>query len=269
MPGCSRSVIRRTPRSDSLSCMLRMAISLPGITRLEKITLSPAPRRMCGCEPSAMRERAARGSPWLPVQSSRTWSGGRWEAWASEMKPWESTSMPTCRAAAAMRIIERPTRQTFRPAARAAWMAVSMRATLEAKQATATRPVWAATTRTSSSRTSASEPARPSTKTLVESQTMARTPSSPSRRRAAASVTSPSRGSGSIFQSPVCSTTPRGVRMTRPLGSGMEWVRVTISTSNGPRTTRPPRGTSFSSTSSSRFRSRSFSRRRKAVKGVA
>ncbi len=41
---------------------------------------------------------------------------------------------------AAMRIIERPTRQTRRPLASAARMMVSMRATLEAKQATATLP---------------------------------------------------------------------------------------------------------------------------------
>jgi hypothetical protein len=50
-----------------------------------------------------------------------------------------SLSRPTDFAAAVIRCIERPTRQTRRPAASAARMALSMRATLEAKQATATR----------------------------------------------------------------------------------------------------------------------------------
>ncbi len=125
-----------------------------------------------------------------------------------------------------MRIIERPTRQTRRPLASAARMIESIRATLEAKQAAATLPFRVPISLLSTSRTSASEPASPSTKTLVESQTMASTPSSPSRRMASWSVGAPSSGSGSIFQSPVCRIVPSGVLIARPLGSGIEWVRV-------------------------------------------
>ena len=58
----------------------------------------------------------------------------------------------------------------------------------------------------------ASQPEWPSTIALVESQTIASTPSSPSAVSAASSVGGPTSGVGSSFQSPVCSTTPDGVR---------------------------------------------------------
>ena len=48
----------------------------------------------------------------------------------------------------------------------------------------------------------------------------------------------PSSGSGSIFQSPVCRIVPSGVRIARPLGSGIEWVSVIRSSSNGPELDR-------------------------------
>ncbi|MNE52883.1 hypothetical protein D3C80_1475800 [compost metagenome] len=102
-----------------------------------------------------------------------------------------------------------------------------MRATLEAKQPTATRPLRPWISSASLTFTSPSDPATPSTKTLVESHTMASTPSSPSFWMNSTSVRSPTTGSLSIFQSPVCSTVPRGVLMARPFGSAIEWVMVT------------------------------------------
>ncbi|MNR42705.1 hypothetical protein D3C85_1612460 [compost metagenome] len=83
---------------------------------------------------------------------------------------------------------------------------------------------------------------------MVLSQTMASTPSSPRRLIVSTSVRSPTTGSLSIFQSPVCRTVPSGVLMARPFGSAIEWVMVTKVTSNGPRFRSPPSGTSFSST---------------------
>ena len=83
------------------------------------------------------------------------------------------------------------------------------------------------------------------------------------------SVTPPMIGSSSIFQSPVCSTVPKGVRMARPFGSAIEWVMVMKSTVNGPTSIVPPSGTSMISTWSRMPASRSFSRIRKAVNGVA
>ena len=85
-----------------------------------------------------------------------------------------------CLAAAVMRCIERPARATRRPAASAARITLSMRATLEAKQPTATLPFSPPISFVSASRTPPSDPATPSTKTLVESHTIASTPSSPS-----------------------------------------------------------------------------------------
>ena len=61
---------------------------------------------------------------------------------------------------------------------------------------------------TSSRRTSPSEPEVPCTNTLVESQIITSTPSSPSARKVASSMSSPIRGSGPIFQSPVWISRP-------------------------------------------------------------
>ncbi len=83
------------------------------------------------------------------------------------------------------------------------------------------------------------------------------------------SVGEPSSGSGSIFQSPVCSTVPSGVLIARPFGSGIEWVSVISVSSNGPSRIEPESGTSMIRASSRRSASRSFSRSRKAVNGVA
>ena len=239
------------------------------MTREENTQASPAPSFTCGCEPSAMRDNAARGSPWLPVQRNSTSFSGMAAACCSDRNSRTPSSRPTDLAAAAIRCIERPTRQTPRPAASAARITLSMRATFEAKHATATLPVRPPIRPASASFTSASEPDSPSTKTLVESHTMARTPSSPSFWIAASSVTEPSTGSGSIFQSPVCSTVPSGVRIARPFGSGIECVSVISSTSNGPSWIVPLSGTSVISASAHSSFSRSFSRRRKAVNGVA
>ena len=118
-----------------------------------------------------------------------------------------------------------------------------MRATLEAKVVTATR---AGAVRISSAKvlaTSVSEGERPSRTALVESPISARQPASPSARSFASSVGGPMSGVGSIFQSPVCSTVPSGVRMMRAFDSGIECAMETSSMSNGPSVKRPPSGT--------------------------
>ena len=146
---------------------------------------------------------------------------------------------------------------------------VSRRATLVAKQATATRFGAPRIMSVRLSNRSASEPDEPGLNTLVESQTMASTPSSPSWRSAASSDAGPTTGSGSNFQSPVCSTVPRGVRMAMALGSGIEWVRVISSRSKGPTRKRPLNGTSVIGTRSSRPASRSLWRSTERVNLVA
>ena len=82
--------------------------------------------------------------------------------------------------------------------------------------------------------TSASDGERPSRTALVESPTSARHPSSPSARSLSSSVGAPMTGVGSIFQSPVCSTVPSGVRMISAFDSGIECAIETSSMSNGP-----------------------------------
>ena len=74
----------------------------------------------------------------------------------------------------------------------------------------------------SSAATSVSDGERPSRTALVESPISARQPSAPSARSFFSSVGGPMTGVGSIFQSPVCSTLPNGVRRISALDSGIE-----------------------------------------------
>ena len=88
-------------------------------------------------------------------------------------------------------------------------------------------------------------------------------------RSAASSAASPISGSGSSFQSPVCSTVPTGVRITTALGSGIEWVRVISSSSNGPIGELARHRHSVIGTLSSSPASTQLARSSEAVNGVA
>ena len=81
--------------------------------------------------------------------------------------------------------------------------------------------------------TSNSEPALPILKTLVESHIIANTPSLPISLRRLELIFPPIKGSGSIFQSPVCNITPAGVSILSPFGSKIECVKVIYSILNG------------------------------------
>ena len=70
--------------------------------------------------------------------------------------------------------------------------------------------------------TVSSEPDLPTVKIFVESQTMARTPSLPICFNLSMSIFLPTIGFSSIFQSPVCKTTPAGVLIFNPFGSRIE-----------------------------------------------
>ena len=108
---------------------------------------------------------------------------------------------------------------------------------------TATRPLAAFTSLVMVAATSVSEGERPSRTALVESPTSASTPASPSSRRRRSSVGRPMIGVGSIFQSPVCSTVPAEVWIASACDSGIECATGMNSTLNGPRSMRPPDGT--------------------------
>ena len=74
----------------------------------------------------------------------------------------------------------------------------------------------------------------PGTSALVESTRNRSTPSSPSREKPARSVSRPSSGSWSSLMSPVCSTSPAGVRIATASASGIEWLTAKYSQSNAP-----------------------------------
>ena len=117
--------------------------------------------------------------------------------------------------------------------------------------------------------TSDSDGERPSRTALVESPISARQPSSPSARSLASSVFSPSTGVGSIFQSPVCSTVPCGVRMMSAFDSGIECATEQSSTSNGPTLKREPSATSVTGISGAPDSPNRLAASSAAVNGVA
>src|SRR5215831_1393385 len=134
----------------------------------------------------------------------------------------------------------RPTTITSRPAARAASATARKRPTWEANVVTATRRGAVRMRSASVFATSDSDGERPSRIALVESPTSASTPSSPSADSLAASVGPPSNGVGSIFQSPVWSTVPAGVRIASAFDSGIEWATLMKSMAKGPIDKCPP-----------------------------
>ena len=117
--------------------------------------------------------------------------------------------------------------------------------------------------------TSDSDGERPSRTALVELPISASTPSSPSAVNLAWSVGGPRTGVGSIFQSPVCSTMPAGVRIASALDSGIEWATLMKSTVNGPRFRRPPSGTTLTGICGAPGSDSRLASNKAAVNGVA
>ena len=185
--------------------------------------------------PLAMRAMAARLSPCEPVQIITRFSRGMRLASLSGTKSGISRRYPTSFAAEIVRFSARPAIQTERLFALAAVIMLSIRATLLAKQVTATIFSASAITFVKPAQATASDGVCPGTMALVESPISAITPSSPKARNRALSASSPSIGVASNFQSPVCKTTPSGVRKISAAGSGMEWVIETNSTEKGPK----------------------------------
>ena len=134
---------------------------------------------------------------------------------------------------------------------------------------TATRPGALRTSSASVFATSFSDGERPSRTAFVESPMSAMQPSAPSALSLASSVGGPMTGVGSIFQSPVCSTAPNGVRMISAFNSGIEWATETSSMSNGPSVKRLPSCTMFRGMSGAPGSLRRLAASNAAVNGVA
>ena len=149
--------------------------------------------------------------------------------------------MPSSPATSMTRRMARPITTTSRPAAWAASAIDRSRPTLDAEggEGDAARSPPGRSRRVSRA-TSVSLGLRPSRMALVESQTSASTPSSPIAWSRATSVGSAERRRSSSFQSPLWRTTPSGVRIASACDSGMEWVTLMYSTSNGPTVKRSP-----------------------------
>ncbi len=222
------------------------AFSLPGMAREEKITRSPLGERHLGMLVLGdARQRGARLA--LAAGAQRQHLVGRQIAVALRRR-----GNPARR---------RDSRSRARPEPRAPWRGRPPR--LRARRRARHRPPrgcgrhgrrtssprrGAGAVRTSSASvlaTSASDGERPSRTALVESPISASTPASPSAVSLGASVGAPMSGVGSIFQSPVCSTVPAGVRIASALDSGIEWATLMKSTANGPSSTCPPSGTTL------------------------
>ena len=231
----SSSVTTSTPRRNSALCSRPIAFSLPGMMRDEKITTSPSSSTMFGWSSRAMRASAARGSPWLPGADQHDLVARDVARLVLGQKLRHVGEI----AVLARRLVHAPQRapdQRHVAVVGAARHARSSTAAPHSRRSRRPRParhsgrsgrsgIAAARLRSRNGRRFSA---------LVESQTIARMPSSPISRSRSSSVGSPISGSGSSFQSPVCNTVPAEVRITTAFGSGIEWVSVISSRSNGP-----------------------------------
>ena len=133
-----RSVTRVIPCPASVFWIRPMAISLPGIWRLENSTTSPVSSPI-GWLPSAIRAKAARGSPCPPVAMISTSPRGRSIASSMPMISGMDFRYPQALATPMIRSSERPATHSWRPVFFATSPSVCSRATLEAKVVTSTR----------------------------------------------------------------------------------------------------------------------------------
>ena len=133
-----------------------------------------------------------------------------------------------------LRTIDRPTNDTLRPSATDASMICCTRATLEAKQATMTRPSAPRISRCRFGPISLSDGPTPGISEFVESHRNKSTPASPSRDMPGRSVGRPSSGDWSSLMSPVCSTVPAPVCIAIARQPGIEWLTAKYSHSNTP-----------------------------------
>src|SRR3954469_10799821 len=197
------------------------------------------------CSPRAMRPRADSGSPWDPVLTSTTWSGGMAAASSREtIRPGATCSRPRSRATPMLQTIERPTKATLRLCSSAQSSTCWMRWTWLAKLETISRCVAWEKTSSSTGPIARSDVTKPGTSALVESDSSRSMPSRPSRAKAPRSVRTPSSGSWSILKSPVCTRTPAGVCTATARASGIEWLTDMNSQWNGPVRWSSPAATS-------------------------
>jgi hypothetical protein len=201
-----------------------IAVSFPGITEDERITVSVGSRWTHLCSFAAMSDRAEKGSPWEPVQHTTT-SCGRIPATSSiGTTSWSDTRRyPSERAAATLWCMLRPRNATRRPTRTAASHTCWIRWMWLAKQATTTSR---RASRMMSYRTGPTERSLdvvPGSSAFVESDRYTWMPRLASAAMPCRSVTRPSIGVWSSLKSPECRSVPDGRSMATAQPSGMEW----------------------------------------------
>jgi len=214
-----------------------MDASLPGIGCDENTTVSRSPIFRKRWLPSAMRFRAARGSPCEPVQTTQVRAGSMSSSSVSGASILsEILSRPSSLARVTLRTIDGPMTTIVRPVAAAASTTCWIRCTWLENAPTMIRlPSLASNTCLSTGPTVVSEVEDPAMPAFVESASNSLIPDDPaSSRSLGRSVTRPSTGVGSNLKSLECRMRPCGVpkMVIRPLG--VEWVTGRNSQSNGP-----------------------------------
>ncbi len=237
MPECTT----RTPRRTSPSITLETFISLPGMGCDERITVSCWSSLSHLLSAEAMRASADMGSPWEPVEITHTRPGSssRTSSMSSRLRS-GMVSRPISRASFTFFFMDRPRVAITRSWAMAASAICWTRWTWLAKQAvTMRRPALAANRSWSTLPTDRSDREWPHWSALVESDRRRRTPSfwamAPMTPR---SVSRPSTGVRSSFQSPVWRMVPCGVWNAVAKPWGTECVTGMNSQSNGPNRRR-------------------------------
>ena len=189
---------------------------------------------MLRCSPRDIRDSAAIGSPWVPVVTNTTRSGGIISAAPMSITSSSATlRKPRSLAMPMLRTIDRPTKETLRPNATDASMICCTRATLEAKHATITRPSAPLISRCSSvrSRSPTGRPGDLGVRRVAEEQVDAASPSRTSRQVGGPAV------QRQLVELDVAGVQHRaragvdGDRQTRP---GIEWLTAKYSHSNTP-----------------------------------
>ena len=155
--------------------------SLPGMTRAESTAVSPGPAARWRCSPRLTRERAERGSPWLPGDEDRG-PGGVVER---ELVRGEVAALghpQQAEVAGHAGVVHHPASQEgHRPSVPpvAASATRCMRGIEVAKHETSTRPRVRSMMLSKAGTTSSSPPVVPGRSTFVLSERRARTPRSP------------------------------------------------------------------------------------------
>ncbi len=223
------------------------AVSFPGIGVAEMRIVSSSSSLTYLCRSWAMSDRAANGSPWLPVVMRSWWSAGSRSSSSMSSRAWSGTSrtssdIPT----SVLRCMDRPKKAICLPAAIPASAICWIRWMWEAKQAAMTRPGASSMMSRIGSPRDRSDGTNPGTSAFVESASSRRTPRRPSSAKAGRSVGRPSIGVGSSLKSPECSTIPSGVSKATAAASGTEWLTGMNEKPNGPCLRHSPNATGWS-----------------------